>query len=152
MTNTHRPRLMPDEVDPNANRAIYKLDQYVSANELDPGLYHLVNIRISQINGCFYCLYTHINEARSAGVDERRIDLLPTWREAGALYGDRESLALQLAEDLTLIADHHISDEFWNQLASNFTQKEILTLLVAIASMNVRNRIAIATQQVPNWN
>ena len=77
---------------------------------LEPDLVELLKIRISQLNGCAFCIQYHLNDARKLNVPAAKLDLLAAWREA-SIYNDRETAALDWAEQVTLLANHHISDE-----------------------------------------
>ena len=85
MTALH-PRLDVHRVDPNAQQAVAGMERYVRGSGLDPRLYELVKIRASQLNGCAFCLDMHNRDARAAGEDQRRLDVLSAWREAPALF------------------------------------------------------------------
>jgi AhpD family alkylhydroperoxidase len=101
----HDERLSVQNVDPKATQAVLGLERYVHASGLDGRLYELVKIRASQINGCAYCLDMHHRDARAAGEDQRRLDVLSAWREAPDLFTAEERAALSLTESVTLIAE-----------------------------------------------
>jgi AhpD family alkylhydroperoxidase len=128
-------------------RAILNLEHEVEASGLDRSLLELVKIRASQINGCAYCLDSHNRDARAAGEDQRRLDVLSAWREAESLFSERERAALAFTEAVTLIADDGVSDEVWDAVAQCFAPAEIVQLLMAISAINVYNRLAVATHR-----
>lgn len=140
-------RLSIQQVDEAAYKPMYLMESYVHAGVLDEGLVGLVKIRASQINGCAYCLDMHGREARTAGVDQRKLDVLAGWREAPDLYSPTEQAALALTEAVTLIGEAGVPDDVWQASRDAFTEKEVVTLLMAIAAINVWNRLAIATRQ-----
>lgn len=140
-------RLSIHDVDPNAYQSMYAMEKYIHAGSLGEDLLALVKIRASQLNGCAYCLDMHGREARAAGVDDRRLDVLAGWREAPSLYSDRERAAIALTESVTLIGEGGVSDDEWGAASAVFSQSELVTLLMAIAAINVWNRLAIATHQ-----
>jgi AhpD family alkylhydroperoxidase len=107
----------------------------------------LIKTRASQINSCAYCLDMHAREARKAGVEQRKLDVLSGWHEAPALYSDREQAALALTEQVTLISESGVSDTVWSQVNSHFSDKEVVQLLMAISAINVWNRLAVSTHQ-----
>lgn len=139
-------RLSISDVDPEAYRAVFHLSQYVRNGGLDEGLRALVDIRASQLNHCAWCLDMHVAEARKAGVDQRQIDLVAAWREAGALFGPRERAALALTETVTLISEDGVPDDVWNEVTAVFDEKETVQLLMAIATINVWNRMNVAVR------
>ncbi len=123
------------------------METYVHNSGLDTGLYELVKIRASQLNGCAFCLDMHSRDARSNGEDQRRLDILAGWREARSFFTDSEQAALELTEAVTLIGDDGVPDTVWNEAASHFTDDDLVALLMAIATINVWNRLAVATHQ-----
>jgi AhpD family alkylhydroperoxidase len=114
---------------------------------LDQRLYELVKIRASQINGCAYCLDMHSRDARAAGEDQRRLDVLSAWREAPSLFTDQERAAFALTEAVTLIDKAGVPDDVWTAVTNAFKNDEIVHLLMAISTINVWNRLAISTHQ-----
>jgi AhpD family alkylhydroperoxidase len=138
-------------IDPHAQQAVYGLERYVRGSGLDPALYELVKIRASQLNGCAFCLDMHNRDARNLGEDQRRLDVLSAWREAPELFTDAEQAALALTEAVTRIGEAGVPDPVWDDTAKHFDQAGIVQLLMAIATINVWNRLAIAThQQLPD--
>ncbi|HET6867558.1 MAG TPA: carboxymuconolactone decarboxylase family protein [Solirubrobacteraceae bacterium] len=137
-------RMSIRDVDPNAYKAVLGLERYVHAGNLDEGLLALVKIRASQINHCAWCLDMHVAEARKEGVEQRQIDLIAAWREAPALFSAREQAALAFTEQVTLISQDGVSDDVWDDVTSAFDEKEIVLLLMAIATINVWNRMNVA--------
>src|SRR5947209_9628915 len=112
---------------------------------LDLGLYHLIKLRASQINGCAYCLAMHTDEALKHGETPERIVCLDAWEES-PLYSDRERAALAWTEERTLIADSGASNEAFEALKPHFTEQEIPWLIFAVVQINNWNRIAISTR------
>ena len=137
---SHHERLSVDEVDPEAYRAILAMERYVHAGTLDPALAAFIKLRASQLNGCAYCLDMHAAEARAAGVEQRRLDILSAWREAPSFFTDREQAALELTESVTRIGEAGVPDSVWDNAARLFDKNEIVRLLVAICAINVWNR------------
>lgn len=144
---SHQQRLSVTAVDPEAYQAILALERYVRAGTLDHALLALIKIRASQLNGCAYCLDLHAAEARAAGVDQRRLDILSAWREAPSFFTDREQAALSLAESVTRIGEAGVPDDVWADVTRSFDQNETVQLLMAISAINVWNRMAISTRQ-----
>src|SRR5215218_4043053 len=95
---------------PGSVQAMYKLQKYVDDSGLEHSLLELVKTRVSQINGCAYCVDMHTKDARAAGETEQRLYGLSAWREA-PYYSERERAALAWAEVVTLISQTHASDE-----------------------------------------
>ncbi|WP_417218032.1 carboxymuconolactone decarboxylase family protein [Arthrobacter sp.] len=141
------PRLSIQDVDPAAYQPMFALEKYIHAGNLGEDLLALVKIRASQINGCAYCLDMHGREARAAGVDDRRLDVLAGWQEAPDLYSPREQAALTLTEEVTLIGEGGVSEETWAQASAEFSEQDIVVLIMAICAINAWNRMAITTRQ-----
>ena len=112
------------------------------AKSFDPKLLSLVRLRVSQINGCAYCLHLHRHEALKLGETEDRLLLLGAWHES-QLYTPRERAALAWAESLTRIAKTHAPDEAYDAARSAFSEDELLTLSIGVAMINAWNRLAI---------
>ncbi len=144
-------RLTVSDIDPTAYQAVLAMERYVRNSGLDMPLYELIKIRASQLNGCAYCLDMHHRDARAAGEDQRRLDVLSAWREASELYTARERAALALTESVTLIGEDGVSDDVWSEATRHFDDAGMVQLLMAIATINVWNRLAVSThQQLPN--
>ena len=120
------------------------MEKYISSDMLlDKKLIELVKIRISQINGCAFCLNMHTQDARKLGETEQRIYLLNAWKET-SLYTEQERMALEFAETLTLISTHDISDTLYEKVRTLFDERQYTDLVLLINQMNSWNRIAIS--------
>lgn len=142
----HAQRLSIQEVDPAAFQAVLGLEKYVHAGDLEEALLAIVKIRASQINHCAWCLDMHAEEARKAGVEQRKIDLIAAWQEARPLFSDREQAALAFAKQVTLISEGGVSDEVWRELTTVFDEGETVRLLMAISAINVWNRMNVTAR------
>lgn len=119
-----------------------------AAGRLEPALIELVLMRVSQINGCAYCLDMHSKEARAAGETEQRLHLLPAWRET-ELYSERERIALAWAEELTELASHDaVSDALYEQASQQFAEAELVDLTLLVVAINGWNRINVAARAI----
>ena len=121
-----------------------------AASELEHSLIHLVKLRASQINGCAFCQHMHANEARKDGEQQHRLDVLPAWREV-AIFSARERAALAWTEALTRLADQPVSDACFTEVRTQFSEKEIVNLSAAIATINAWNRIAVGFNFAPHF-
>ncbi len=133
---------------PEAQAAIRALGESAEQAGLDPGLLELVRLRASQINGCAFCVQYHINLALGYGVPRRKLDLVAVWEEAG-IFDEREMAALSWAETLTLLAETHAPDAAYDAARAVFDDRELASLTVAIATINVWNRISVAYRFPP---
>src|SRR3954471_9967885 len=132
-------------VAPEGAAALLAVEKYLGNCGLEPKLLTLVKVRVSQMNGCAYCLHMHTGEARKLGESERRLYLLDAWRES-TLYSERERAALAWAEALTNIATSHAPDDVFRLARSQFSEKELTDLSIAIAMINLWNRLAIGVR------
>lgn len=132
----------PATAAPETYQAMVRLEQAVAASGLEHSLLELVKIRVSQINGCAYCLHMHTADARAAGEDEMRLHLLAAWRES-SLFSPRERAALTWAESLTRIEQSQASDADYAALKVEFSEAEQVNLTFAIGAINVWNRLAV---------
>jgi len=146
-TTSAAQRLSIQTAAPAAYQPMLALEKFIHAGNLGEDLLALVKIRASQVNGCAFCLDMHGREARTAGVDERRLDVLAGWHEAPGLYSEREQAALALAEEVTLIGEGGVSDDTWDRAAAAFGEQDLVVLLMAIVAINSWNRMAIATRR-----
>ena len=115
---------------------------------LEESLLELVNVRVSQLNGCAACLATHVPAARKAGVSQDRLDLLPAWRELDA-FGDPERAALRLAETLTRLDDAEERVAATSAAADHFSDEQLSALEWTIVLINAFNRVSIASHHQP---
>jgi len=138
-------RLNPFTAAPEGLAALRKVEDYVRTSGLELRLIALVRTRVSQMNGCAYCLHMHTEEALQAGEQEVRLHLLDAWRES-AMYSERERAALNWAESLTNIAQTHAPDEAYERARGQFSDKELADLSIAIAMINGWNRLAIGSR------
>ncbi len=130
---------------PAAFQAMLALEGHARQCGLEHALLELVKTRVSQINGCAYCLDMHTRDARAAGETEQRLYLLSAWREA-PVYTPRERAALAWAEAVTLIAGQGVSDGAYAQAQRQFDAQALVDLTLAIVAINGWNRLAIAFQ------
>ena len=110
---------------------------------LDNPLKDLIKIRVSQINGCVFCVDMHVKEAKLHGERELRLYHLPVWRES-ALFNDKERAALQWAETLTRLADHPVSDADYAAVRAHFDEEGLVALTHVINTINTWNRLNAA--------
>src|SRR5690606_6823231 len=137
-------RLNAASVQPAAYKAVLGLENYVAKSSgLDPHLIHLIKLRASQINGCAYCVDMHVKEARRDGLSEQWINLLSVWRES-PVYSDRERAVLEWTEAVTRLADTGAPDSAYEPLKAHFDEAEIVNITVAIATINVWNRVVVS--------
>ena len=116
---------------------------------IDKKLRAVVELRVSQINGCAYCVDLHTTEARRAGETTQRLDCLTVWREV-TFFDEAEKAALEWAETITTVATSGAPEHLYNALAEHFSEEEVVDLTLIIAQMNAWNRLAISFGHGPD--
>ncbi|MEU4383048.1 carboxymuconolactone decarboxylase family protein [Micromonospora echinofusca] len=134
-------RMNVAEVAPQAYQAVLGLEKYVRANVGHTAL-ELVKLRASMLNGCAFCVDMHSRDALAAGESDRRLFAVAAWREA-PFFDERERTALALTDAVTRLGEHGVPDDVWDAAAKVWSEKELADLLMAIATINVWNRIAV---------
>jgi AhpD family alkylhydroperoxidase len=143
VTPAQRPHLA--KLAPRAFAALARLAETI---ELERGLYQLLELRASQINGCAFCIDMHWNELRAAGESEQRLYLLDAWRDSAG-YSARERAALALCEAVTLVADTHVPDDVWEEAEAEFAPEELAQIVFAVVTINAWNRLTISSRTPP---
>jgi|SRR6185369_4921965 AhpD family alkylhydroperoxidase len=142
------PRIDFTRLSPGGYKAMLGLEHYLSNSTVDEKLLHLVKLRVSQINGCAFCLDMHWKDLKVEGETDQRMYSLDAWRET-SYYTDRERAALAWAEAVTNISDGHAPDELFEEARQYFSEQELADLTLAVTAINGWNRISIAFQVVP---
>jgi AhpD family alkylhydroperoxidase len=132
---------------PDAYEIVAALGKAASKAGIDRQLLELVKLRASQINGCAFCVQFHILQGEGLGVSADKLNLVVVWREA-PLFSSRERAALAWTEALTEL-DGGVSDEVYKQASAEFSEKELVYLTSAVASINVWNRFGVAYRWTP---
>ncbi|MDP9076520.1 MAG: carboxymuconolactone decarboxylase family protein [Bacteroidota bacterium] len=127
----------------NAMKAMYGLGAYLTKSPVEQSLLNLVYFRVSQINGCAFCLDMHSKDLLANGESDQRLFVMDAWREA-PFYSDRERAALAWAEAVTKITGGQVADEIYAQAKQQFTDEELIDLTLAVTVINSYNRINIA--------
>lgn len=138
-----QPRLKYWTVAPEVVKLMMSLNAYVEKSSIEASLRRLINLRVSQINGCAYCVDLHSHEAVRDGEKGQRLHCLTVWHETD-LFTPRERAALAYAESVTRVSDTHVPDEDYNEVAQHFNELELVDLTLMIATMNAWNRMAIS--------
>ena len=128
---------------PQAFQHLLHLSGQLHKGPLGPKLVELISLRISQINGCVFCLDMHSSALRKAGVDQRKLDTLAAWRES-PLFDRSERAALAWAEALNDIGRAHVPDGLLDELRLHFNEREISELSFATAAINAWNMLNVA--------
>jgi len=132
----------PFKAVPQTYQAMMALEQTIADSGLEHSLLELLKTRVSQINGCAFCIHMHTTDARKAGESEMRLYLLSAWRESSA-FSERERAALAWADALTLIHQTQAPDADYEGLKAQFSEAEQVNLTFAIGTINTWNRLAV---------
>ena len=128
---------------PDVVKAMLGLHKPLLQSGLEKDLVDLVCFRVSQINGCAFCLDMHSKDLRAAGETEQRLYVLEAWRES-PFYSDRERAALAWAEAVTTLSDKNVPDDVYEQARAQSSEAELVNLTLAVIMINGWNRLNIA--------
>lgn len=137
-------RLDLKSLEPGAYEAMYGLEKYLESTGFDRNLRELIKIRASQINGCAYCIEMHIKDALKYGEKPVRIYALSAWWES-PLFDAKEKALLMMTEEITAIAERGLTDATYDEAQQHFSDKEIAQIIMMVCTINVWNRMAVAT-------
>ena len=150
-------RLNFSEAEPNALKSLYSIVRHLAKSSIENPLLDLIYFRVSQINGCAFCLDMHAKDLRAVGETEQRLYLMDAWREA-PFYTEKERSALAWAEALTKLNGGKLADDIYTEASKHFTEAELVDLTLAVTTINTYNRFNIAfgapvgTYQVGQFN
>jgi len=135
-------------VAPEGYKHLAGLEEYLHHSALGEDLLLLIKLRVSQINGCAYCIDMHWKDLRALGESEQRLYGLDAWEES-PYYTDRERAAFAWAEAVTNLHDGHVSDQVYEATRKHFNEKDVADLTIAATTINAWNRLAISGRIEP---
>lgn len=141
-------RVQADKAGANVFRAMLGVEKALSQSSIEKPLRELIKLRVSQINGCAYCIDMHWKDARAAGESEQRLYGLSAWRES-PYYSERERAGLLLAEELARIGDRALPEGVHEQVRQQFNEPETVDLVWVVAAINAWNRVNVGLRTVP---
>jgi len=141
-------RVLFEEMPRELFSGLERTEMYLKKSNLGAQLQELLKYRVSQINGCAFCLDMHHKEAIHKGETEQRLHSLAAWREC-PYYSEKERAALALAEALTQAPRLEVEDIVFDNLLAHFSKTEIAELIMVIAQINTWNRINITIRAIP---
>lgn len=139
-------RLNIHEQGQTALKSLNGLGMYLSKSSIEKNLLHLIYFRVSQINGCAYCLDMHSKDLLEAGEDTKRLFVLDAWREA-SFYNERERAGLAWAEALTKLNGNAVPYDIYAEALEQFGEKDLIDLTIAVIAINSYNRVNLAFPQ-----
>ncbi|MGE8037741.1 carboxymuconolactone decarboxylase family protein [Lysinibacillus sp. NPDC093692] len=119
------------------------MEKYTKKSTINRATRELIKIRVSQINGCAFCIDTHTSDARKMGETEQRIYCLSAWNEC-TFYTLEEKVALELSEHITLIPTKRVPDDLYDRVREYYDEQQYVDLVLIINQINSWNRISIA--------
>ena len=134
---------------PAGMKALGGVYGHVLQSGLPKSLVELVYLRVSQINGCAYCIDMHSRDLLKYGTAIEKLVLVSSWKEAGGLFDGTEQAALAWAETVTRVSETGVPEEEYRAAAAAFDQKQLADLTIAIGLMNAYNRMAISFRATP---
>lgn len=137
-------RIDIQELEPNAYKAMFGLENYIANSGLSKTHLELIKIRASQINGCAFCINMHTSQALKQGETTQRIFLLNAWRETH-LFTEEEKVLLAITEEVTLINKDGLSTKTYHKASAIFDEHYIAKIIMAVVTINAWNRIAVST-------
>ncbi len=141
-------RMNISAIEPKGYQAVLGLENFVQHSGLEKSHIELIKIRASQINGCAFCINMHTKDALKQGETTQRIFLLDAWRETN-LYDEKERVILAMTEEITMISKAGLREETYAEAEKLFHEGYIAKIILAIATINVWNRIAISSLTQP---
>jgi len=142
-------RINFNDVQPSAYDAMDALDKFLDDSTIDRLHREFIKIRASQINGCAYCVDSHSHDALRLGESLQKVLLISAWREAKNVFSEEERLLFRITEEITLIHQHGLSDDAYQQAIQVFGEEKTAQIIMAIVTINAWNRIGVATELRP---
>lgn len=136
-------------VAPQAMEKVMALEKYSRKNLIDKKLRELIKLRVSQINGCPYCINMHTKAVKKLKVPNNHIDQLNKWKDTN-LFNSKEKIAFELAEKVSLIAENGVSEDLYQRVREYYNEKEYVDLIIIINQVNIWNRISISMGNTVN--
>ena len=137
------------KVSPEGFKAFGDVYGVLQKSGLPKPLIDLVYLRVSQINGCAYCIDMHSRDLLKSGLAVDKLVLVPVWRDAGRVFTTRERIALAWAETVTRVSETGVPDADYEAAAAEFSDKELADLTYAIGLMNAFNRLGVTFRSTP---
>lgn len=139
------------EAAPEGMKIMMEMEKYTKKSAIHRTTRELIKIRVSQINGCAFCLNTHTADARKMGETEQRIYCLSAWSECD-FYTNEEKAAIELAEHITLVPSKRVPENLYDHVRKYYDEKQYVDLVLVINQINSWNRISIAMGNTASMN
>jgi AhpD family alkylhydroperoxidase len=133
------------QVDPQTLEKMMGFEKYLEQATIPKTLIELIKLRVSQLNGCGYCIDMHTKLGRQYGESEQRMHVLNAWKHS-TMFTEREKAAFRLAEAVTLLPEQEVADDVYQAAAEQFSEKELAEIIMTIITINSWNRLAIVQE------
>lgn len=140
-------RMNINEAEPRIYQVMFFADKQIKEFGIDAKLKELIKVRVSQINGCGYCIDSHSKDSLALGESTQRLLALSAWWET-PFFSDADRAALKLAEEVTRIYEHGVSDETYEDALKHFGKQGVAQIIFIAITINSWNRIAIPVHMV----
>ncbi len=137
-------RINIENLEPEAYQAMFGLEKYLSNSTVAPPIFELIKIRASQLNGCAFCMEMHTQGALKLGMSASKLFAIAVWKES-SLFTEQERAVLAITDEVTLIHQRGVTDVTYQGVSAHFTGPEIAQIIMRIATINVWNRMGVAT-------
>lgn len=137
------------KIAPEGYKAFGAVYGTLQKGSLPRSLIDLVYLRVSQLNGCAFCIDMHSRDLLESGLSVDKLVLVPVWRDAGEIFTRRERVALAWAESVTRVAETGVPDVDYEAAAAEFSDQELADLTYAIGLMNAFNRFGVSFRSTP---
>jgi AhpD family alkylhydroperoxidase len=141
-------RIDPQVQSPELLKKFLDFSLALNKSSIEQTTRHLVTLRASQMNGCAFCVDMHVKEAKIHGERELRLHHVIIWRES-ELFNARERAALAWTEVLTKLPEHGVSDDVYEEVSAQFSEKELSDLTYLVVGINGWNRLSVPFRKVP---
>ncbi|MBM6590685.1 carboxymuconolactone decarboxylase family protein [Brevibacterium sp. RIT 803] len=141
-------RISLDHVSKKGYSHVARLDTYCRT-ALGDELYDLIKLRASIVNGCGFCVDMHSTDLERLGVPSRKLFAVSAWQHAGALFDESERSVFAFTDAVTKLGPETVTDDIWDEAAKHFNAEQLGDLLLVISTINIWNRLAIATETTP---
>ncbi len=144
-------RINISQFEPQSFKAMMGLEIYLKETDVDPKLRQLIKIRASILNNCAYCIQMHTKESKKLGESEQRLYALSAWKES-PLFSEKEQAVLELTDEVTLITLQGVSEATYIACLEQLGEKALAQCIMQIVTINMWNRIAVATKMIHEEN
>ena len=135
------------DINAKAINGLASINKHVTS--IDNKLRAMVELRVSQINGCVFCVDLHADQARAEGETQQRLDCIAVWREC-QFFDEAERAAFAWAEAVTLLPETNAPDNLYDNLKAHFTEQQVVDLTFIISLINAWNRLAVSFRHLPD--